>query len=536
MFQVNSPNTTKSVFIPLQSSGHSYAITKPFTETQKQELEKEKEQKTNHRGYNIAKIGIVTGFGVLIAAKGAPRKLRGLISKFSKKIDKTDKNSSEGLIHNLKPLVKYTKTLFNFAPLKDVLFKKLSKKVNILKKTGSRITEIFENVSVKTAKKNYKKTSYKFDNLYGIFLETNDKLKLPKRDAEVIEECIKNMQQHFNNDFGINARRKRLIQAKADMGDIDEKVWERTYHAPKNYITNKKNYQSFISEELAAKAKIKLLNDVFSKKELITSAPRDKYSYAKRLLHNIETVFYPSDKQSAKLMAEFESNVANYKITRNTENKNLIIKNLKDLEKQIKDKELSDLVKQGKELFSKNNENKGEIQKILKIYEKHLSKEDYQKIEKQTQKALKSLNHSVDAETDRLFDKVRDLQIGSAPVDVLSVLSSFGVVAWGLSKAENKEERTSVALKYGIPAVGAVSISLFCTLALVSGGPALAIGLVSGLVMNKLGVEIDNYRKKHNENPQKLINPSKILTDVAKNLNPLTQNKSSLQPTNKANN
>ena len=140
-----------------------------------------------------------------------------------------------------------------------------------------------------------------------------------------------------------------------------------------------------------------------------------------------------------------------------------------------------------------------EVDKILKIYKEALPEKEFLKIQKHANKAIKSLNKSVNIETDKLFDKLRDLEIGSAPTEVLSVLTSAGIIGWGLTKADNKDERISVTLKYGIPALGAVATSLYCTVGLVSGGAALVFGLLSGLGINKIGEAVDKSRKKYNE-------------------------------------
>ena len=89
------------------------------------------------------------------------------------------------------------------------------------------------------------------------------------------------------------------------------------------------------------------------------------------------------------------------------------------------------------------------------------------------------------------------MKLGSAPTDVLSILAAVGAVGYYLGHAENKDEKTSVSLKYGIPAIGAIATSLYCTARLVSGGKAILFGLLSGWAMNKAGVLVDDTRKKY---------------------------------------
>ena len=124
------------------------------------------------------------------------------------------------------------------------------------------------------------------------------------------------------------------------------------------------------------------------------------------------------------------------------------------------------------------------------------------------QKAVKSLDKSIDTESVQYFDKVRDLVVGSAPTDVLSILGTGGVIAAGLHKAKDKDEKVSISLKYGIPAIGAVATSVYCTASLLSGSKSLIFGLLSGWAFNKIGVVVDDWRKKKGFMTMKSQTPS----------------------------
>ena len=100
------------------------------------------------------------------------------------------------------------------------------------------------------------------------------------------------------------------------------------------------------------------------------------------------------------------------------------------------------------------------------------------------------------------------MRLGSAPTDVLSILMTGGAVGYYLNKSDNKDEKCSVTIKYGIPAIGAIATSLYCTARLVSGGKAMFFGLISGWLMNKAGVLVDDARKKYSIDVS-LINKSK---------------------------
>ena len=94
---------------------------------------------------------------------------------------------------------------------------------------------------------------------------------------------------------------------------------------------------------------------------------------------------------------------------------------------------------------------------------------------------------------------MRDLALGSAPTDVLSLLGSVAGVGVGLSMADTKEERKSAMLNYGIPIIGSLATSVVLTFGLVSGIKSMLIGLGSGAVMNRIGAALDKRRKAYNK-------------------------------------
>ena len=139
------------------------------------------------------------------------------------------------------------------------------------------------------------------------------------------------------------------------------------------------------------------------------------------------------------------------------------------------------------------------VEELLTIYKKHLSEKEYLHIEKSSEKLIKSLDVAIDTEADKLFDKIRDLKLGAAPADVASILTSILYVIHDLSSnAENNDERASIALRSGIPILGGMLISLYCTIGLISAGPSLAVGIISGLAISKFGEILDKMRKDKN--------------------------------------
>ncbi len=155
-----------------------------------------------------------------------------------------------------------------------------------------------------------------------------------------------------------------------------------------------------------------------------------------------------------------------------------------------------------------------DFKEILDICKAIYPAKEFGKINSKVTKSLKTLDNAINTETNLFFDKLRDLSIGSAPTDVLTVLASVGGVGVGLTKADNKDERISAMLKYGIPVVGSVGVSLLMTVGLISGFKALAGGLVSGFVINRVGEITDKYRLRKQKEIKDLKNTESIKAEI----------------------
>ncbi len=149
-----------------------------------------------------------------------------------------------------------------------------------------------------------------------------------------------------------------------------------------------------------------------------------------------------------------------------------------------------------RDIIAGNSDKPGHLDEIMEIYRHLLPPAEFQKLQRASDSAVKKLDRAVLLETDKFFDKLRDLELGSAPTDFLSMVTGLVTVGAGLTKAEDNDERISVSLKYGIPALSAIATSLYLGATLVSGGSAFVLSTISGLLMNKVGTKVDEYRQK----------------------------------------
>lgn len=515
--QLSSFNVDKNVFAPLQSNGTSYAITKPFTDKQKKEkkkeIEKQKEKRSNKLGYAMASLALVAGFGVFITTQLLSKKSGSNITKFRKflieKVATLGKNKHASSTQKIKmsfldhshSILAKSHSVFNIASVKDIAFRLSLKRIPVLREFSEGVTNWFEKISIGTSKSAYSGTLLKFDSLYGEFARVN--AKLPEHELKNIKPRIEKIKSNCAEICSTESRNERLVQVDEDLNELDEKLLKELKH-PKDFMKKVINGQ-FLAEELATDAKINLQNLVTKPKEIISLNIKDNYKSTKKILDSIDTSIHPSDPKDSNLralMKEARANLETYKNNNKFYEKSQIIESLNNLNKVLlleRDPKIAKGVAEKIDMLAKNKI--GEIQEIMEIYKNNLPEKDYKKIEHKVNKALKLLDFSVDLETDKLFDKIRDLKIGSAPHDVLAFVTSLGIVGWYLGKADNNDERMSVALKYGIPVVGAVAITTMCAVGLIASGPSLLIGIASGAAINKLGEWVDKMRKKYKNKP-----------------------------------
>lgn len=518
----------KSVFTPIRSNS-KYAITKPFTEIQKQEhaqeKEKEKHRKTRRLGFAIAAGTLVVGGGIFLATQLLSRKSGLNIKNLSKKLEEKSSKLAENkqlssiqhfyssAIKKAKNLLSKSQTIFNLATMKDIWFARGFKKTSVTRKFNEVVTNFFERVSIGTTKISYNKTASKFEKFYAKMTEASS--KLPTEQAEIVKAKIENVKTNYSSGFGEEARAQRFAHVKNGLDGIDKTVWDNMYGNLK-VLKEKALKGIFIAEEAAAPTKIKFNDAITKAKEKLTISIFDNYHTTRSMLANLDSFIDGTDKGSKGLIKQLRTQLREYKkvlesgvsgkkafpqsdIAKTLEELNAyILKSGKYDEKTIKlaSKSINDLVN------VLRSDKKGEIQEIMQIYKQYLPQEDYEKLKRLQKEALKSLDVSADLEGDKLFDKVRDLYLGSAPHDTLAFLASLGLVGWYLGKADNNDERISAALKYGIPAIGGVAIATLCTVGLIASGPSLIIGGISGLLINKLGEGIDDVRKKRNQKTQ----------------------------------
>ena len=112
--------------------------------------------------------------------------------------------------------------------------------------------------------------------------------------------------------------------------------------------------------------------------------------------------------------------------------------------------------------------------------------------------AARALNNAIRTEANDLFDKMRDVKIGSAPTDILSMAGTAGLMGVYLMQADDKDQRVEVALTTGVPLGLGMIATTFATMKMYAGIKSLAFGAITTFIANTIGKVINKQYQKAN--------------------------------------
>lgn len=99
--------------------------------------------------------------------------------------------------------------------------------------------------------------------------------------------------------------------------------------------------------------------------------------------------------------------------------------------------------------------------------------------------------------TEKIIAKQRDICIGSAPTDVLTQITSLGLLGVAVKHSDTKEEKRSIVINLGIPLLTALGTTTYATLRALSGAKALGAGLILGEIASLTANKLSKLYLKH---------------------------------------
>ncbi|MBR1424835.1 hypothetical protein IJ579_04655 [bacterium] len=486
-------------------------------------------------GISIAGATVLTAIGLVLLLKGGPKGLtKGFInlrnsleSKIQKARLENQKNPKINktylfLIRVIDTLLTKTEAINNFTTLKDFAFKNFMKKNSFTAGIHSKITKMFERIGRQAVVNAYEATEKSFNN-------TSELIKL-------IEKRV--LSSNPNAIVEINGESKtaaQWLQKLSQMNDEIVKLYERNFnrktllgryttikgttHKLENDFNNRGNFwfwskdtlNKFVAESSISEAKQALQNSVKGFRRAISYSTDDLIKDCEGYILNIAKMLGYNDTTQVGRLRLIRQNINKLvKISDIKEQKairdsifkeideftNEILASLKDkkMPVDVAQKMLEDILELRTML---KDFRQGQVEEILSIYKKLLSPQEYKALEKSYERAIKSMDKAIQTETEDFVSKSRDLTLGSAPTDILTVLGAFGTLGYCLKDSNSKQERQSVLLRYGIPAIAGIGTSLYCNAKLFAGTKSMIFATLSSIVVGKIGSYSDKMLKKY---------------------------------------
>lgn len=163
---------------------------------------------------------------------------------------------------------------------------------------------------------------------------------------------------------------------------------------------------------------------------------------------------------------------------------------------------------------------KGFINKITnetladtKINKLESVKDAFQKIEipddisPKAREALENFNEIKLKTAEELIPKLRDINTGNAPTDLITILASTATLMGAVALEDDKKEKKSILINLGIPLITTFATQIYGTIKLLSGTKALIFGLATGQIAsqiaNLINITLEHFtEKKDTKNTQ----------------------------------
>ncbi len=492
-------------------------------------------------GISIASVTILTAAGLFLLLKGGPKGLTKGFIKFrnyleekiqKSRLDNPDNPNINKLyaltIKSVDNILNHFEAINNFSTLKDFAFKKFMIKTGkIGAKIHSKITKTFEKIGRQTVVNSYRVSKSNLSNARDI--------------AKIIENRL--LQTNLSEKIEINGETKTLHQWLQKLSDMNEEIAtiydnhfnkeglfgrylkiKQSVNSMNQEFENKGNFwfwstdtlNSFVAESAIVDSKKAIQHSVQGFRREISYSPKDLVRDAQNLILKMtRSVDYKDNLKITKLR-EMNLDISN--LTKISDEKEFkvarenIFKKIDDFTNEVllslKNKEINTKTAQSllEDILTLRSGIKdfrqGKVEEMLQIYEKIANPTEYRTVKKSYEKAVNSLDKSINIETEDFYSKVRDLTLGSAPTDILSVLGAFGTLCYYLGTSDNRQERESVLLKYGIPALAGIGTSLFCNARLFAGSKGMLFAAISAIITGKIGDIADNFLKKQYSNKE----------------------------------
>ena len=361
-----------------------------------------------------------------------------------------------------------------------------------------------------------------FSRKAGEVVEINGVKKTRLQWLEHLLKMDDDLAKIYEKHFGEEIRGSRYLRIKKSAKELEEQFKDLKTFWSQDLVT------SFMAEDAIAAEKTAIQKLVKSHRKDISYSLKDFHTDTDKMIIQMTHSISHNDIAKINMLRNIRQSI--YKYIQSGTNDGKIRKEIlsgaddfraeiiKAMNNNSMDKEVAtNLLENITELRGMVvNFKSGKVEEMLDIYKKLLPESDYKTVEKFYREGVKNLDKSIKIETDDFVSKVRDLSLGSAPTDVLTILGGLGTLGYYLAKSKDNDERVSISLKYGFPAIAGLGVSLYGNAKLFAGTKAMAIGIGSSILLGKMGSFMDKKLKEYQQSKRGLPPNTETLAKTKK--------------------
>lgn len=419
---------------------------------------------------------------------------------------------NKGLINLQKSLVwlfNSLQSISNVSPIKDTLTMKLFRLSSPTITLAEKINKVFRKIAISSSRHAYEKAFTSFDELCGYL-----KSLFPEKNGRM-DKLVAEVEAAYQANFLASAKHERLKEIKVMTQNLEETLVEALYNKKDGALRNPGRFKGYITFDLIAKEKFEFHQRLLKFRRQITNTNYHENTELSSAINGIKAHINTNDMIAVDLISSIQSQFGKYKKTLHGDNKIIqreialkIVNNLDKLNahcinfihgsKEYSNKTLNILTSHITSMKNVlQNDKQAFLQQGLDLVESKYGRgsKEYKKAQKKVIDFSKKFDIAVEREGVGLLEKIAEIQVGSAPADVLGLLiPAIAAIVW-TAKAEGKDEKVATALQTSIPIVGGIATALYGTTRMYTGVQNLTLAIVSGAILSLIGTGLNkSYR------------------------------------------
>ena len=406
----------------------------------------------------------------------------------------------------------------NISAVKDSLMLHWLKKLHV-DSVLDKINNLFKKITLKTKNNAYKSAEYSVID----FCNYLEEIAKQKNCPELSEKAARIMKEYMQN-FSSQQHIKRSEDAWNLMSNLHDDVYNTLFKKEGGFFNNLKQMRSYVTTDLIAVNRKRVFDNVNAVKSGISNSLTDVNDNIKEALNELKISVNPKNKKAVNIVKQISEILSSHKTlngAKEKETRKILfakIQSLLDDLNAVSQEELKnpDDLKLAQERIAKlkmilreDSYKKGLAQEAATIVKKLFEKEGGRDSEayKKTVEYLDRMNTKINTairHENNAYEKLAELRVGSAPADILGILGPAVLGTALVVSSKDTDERISKTLTQGIPILGGIATTYYGTTRGFTGAKNLALGLVTGKLLNIIGAKTDEYVKKYRVEQSKL--------------------------------